>query len=163
MRDLDANWRMAMSCWVVPAVAAELWGMSLQQVMERVKAGTLASKLELGFLLIDMAPNSPKIETGKRAPAAKPKTYVEVELSAAELAALAGKPLRLPSPARPATPEPIAPPEPETMPPPDADNAEEFFEEGRLDWRQRRLQVSRTRKAPGSSAEQFRRRPATAA
>lgn len=65
-----------MSCWVVPAVAAEYWGIPIAQVLERVKSGAVCSKTEFGFMLVDVAPNSPRAETGFRPPAANPPTYV---------------------------------------------------------------------------------------
>jgi hypothetical protein len=55
-----------MSCWVVPDVAAELWGISVEEVMESVQAGRVPSRREFHFLLVDVAPDSPQM------PAAKP-------------------------------------------------------------------------------------------
>ena len=49
-----------MPCWVTPAVAAEIWGVSLREVLEKVRAGNLPSKTELGFLVVDVAPWSPE-------------------------------------------------------------------------------------------------------
>jgi hypothetical protein len=51
-----------MPCWVTPAVAAEIWGVSLREVLERVRAGHLPSKTDLGFLVVDVAPWSPQPE-----------------------------------------------------------------------------------------------------
>ena len=45
-----------MSCWVAPTVAAEIWGVSVQQVMERIAAGSFPCKVELGFTVVDIAP-----------------------------------------------------------------------------------------------------------
>src|SRR5438045_6374608 len=45
-----------MSCWVVPTVAAELWGVSLEIVLERARSGLIHSKSENGFMFIDVAP-----------------------------------------------------------------------------------------------------------
>ena len=69
-----------MSCWVVPAVAAELWQMPIGQIVEKAKAGEIPTKTDLGFMLVDVAPNSPKIVHPLRPPAAAPKTYVTVEV-----------------------------------------------------------------------------------
>jgi hypothetical protein len=55
-----------MSCWVVPDVAAELWGISVEEVMESVRQGRIPSRREFHFLLVDVAPDSPRM------PAAKP-------------------------------------------------------------------------------------------
>ena len=46
-----------MSCWVVPIVAAEIWGISLDEVMQRIQNGVVVSKREYGFLLVDTAPS----------------------------------------------------------------------------------------------------------
>lgn len=42
-----------MSCWVVPSLAAELWGVPLEQVLGRVRAGAVASKVDNGTVLVD--------------------------------------------------------------------------------------------------------------
>jgi hypothetical protein len=77
-----------MSCWVVPSVAAELWGVPVQQILDGVKAGQIPSKTELGRQFIDVAPDSPKIETAtiKRHPTLRPPTFTVV--SSEEIAAL---------------------------------------------------------------------------
>ncbi len=49
-----------MSCWVVPSLAAEYWGIPVDQVMSKLSAGEIASKEEHGFTLIDVAPESPR-------------------------------------------------------------------------------------------------------
>lgn len=67
-----------MSCWVVPSVAAELWGMTVGQVLEQVRLGSVPTKTELGFTLVDVAPNSPCLPGGMREPAGPAKTYVKV-------------------------------------------------------------------------------------
>lgn len=48
-----------MSCWVVPTIAAELWGVPVQQVFEKINAGRVPSKYEKGFTFVDVAPGSP--------------------------------------------------------------------------------------------------------
>ena len=78
-----------MSCWVVPSIAADLWGVSVQQVMEGMKSGHIPNKTESGFTFVDVAPNSPKLETPRRFRPATPKTFTEV--SPEELAALTGE------------------------------------------------------------------------
>ena len=47
-----------MSCWVVPTVAAELWGMSVEAILSRARSGEVPSKTENGFMFIDVAPDS---------------------------------------------------------------------------------------------------------
>ena len=60
-----------MSCWVVPDVAAELWGISVEEVMQSVREGRIPSRREFHFLLVDVAPDSPQM------PAAKPAVIHE--------------------------------------------------------------------------------------
>lgn len=43
-----------MPCWVVPSIAADLWGVPVAQVMARVEAGNLSSKTDAGFLFVDV-------------------------------------------------------------------------------------------------------------
>jgi hypothetical protein len=44
-----------MSSWVAPAVAAEIWGVSLEQVMEHIANGTIPSRTDGRFLFVDVA------------------------------------------------------------------------------------------------------------
>src|SRR5688500_5378530 len=67
-----------MSCWVVPIVAAELWGGSLGEVRARIHAGTVVSKMEYGFLLVDTAPLGPLFRSTAAEGAPRPPTFVEV-------------------------------------------------------------------------------------
>jgi hypothetical protein len=75
-----------MSCWVVPSIAAEIWGVSIQNIMDRMKAGSIPSKSESGFTFVDVAPESPKIESPKAR--VTPPTYTVVTHN--EIAALVG-------------------------------------------------------------------------
>jgi hypothetical protein len=61
-----------MSCWVVPAVAADLWGVSLATVLESIRRGELPSRRDCDFLLVDVAPNSPQLPPPKPYVAAPP-------------------------------------------------------------------------------------------
>lgn len=45
-----------MACWVVPSVAAELWSLSIDQVMSCVREGSLGCKREHGFTFVDVEP-----------------------------------------------------------------------------------------------------------
>lgn len=47
-----------MSCWVVPSIAAELWGIPLEQVLGEIRAGAVVSKKDYGFTVVDVAPDS---------------------------------------------------------------------------------------------------------
>ena len=49
-----------MSCWVAPSIAAELWGISVEQVLQRAREGTVASRTDVGFFLVDVAPPKPE-------------------------------------------------------------------------------------------------------
>src|SRR5437016_1913838 len=73
-----------MSCWVVPSVAAELWGCSVDSIMSAIRDGRLCSRMENGWTFVDMVPDSANIAAPK---AVRPATYEVV--SAAEMAALA--------------------------------------------------------------------------
>jgi hypothetical protein len=76
-----------MSCWVVPTVAAEFWGVPLQQVLDGMASGEITSKIDSGFTFVDVAPDSPIFE------APKPPTCMVV--SNEELAALNDEPVNL--------------------------------------------------------------------
>lgn len=119
-----------MSCWVVPTVAAELWGMPLNAVLEQIREGRIASKTELGFVLVDVAPGSAQSEPKIRAP--KPLTYMSIEptqsvLTRAEIDALL---------------------EDDSEEPPVDDEASEELAE----WRQVRANVARQRRRPAAIA-----------
>ena len=45
-----------MSCWVVPTVAAEYWGVTLDVVRQRVCDGLIPHKTEQGFVFLDVDP-----------------------------------------------------------------------------------------------------------
>ncbi|MGA2496480.1 MAG: hypothetical protein ABSH20_01990 [Tepidisphaeraceae bacterium] len=64
-----------MSCWVVPSVAAEMWGLTINQILERVRDGQVPSKLEMGFLMVDIASGS-AAETPRVSRINRPPTYV---------------------------------------------------------------------------------------
>jgi len=75
-----------MACWVVPTIAAELWGISVEQVTAAIREGRAATKQEHGFTLVDVAPNSPQIEAPRKRPEDRPASFVS--LTADELIAL---------------------------------------------------------------------------
>lgn len=50
-----------MSCWVVPTVAAELWGCSLESVLAEIRHGRVPTKDEGGWTFVDVAPESPRM------------------------------------------------------------------------------------------------------
>ena len=67
-----------MSCWVVPQVAAEIWGISLSEVLSRIHSGVVVSKMEYGFLLVDTAPLGPMFRSTGAEGGKRPPTWVEV-------------------------------------------------------------------------------------
>lgn len=79
-----------MSCWVVPSIAADLWGVTVQQILDGVKAGQISSKSDSGFTFIDVAPQSPKVSTPKRFREPTPPTFTVV--TSQEITALTGEP-----------------------------------------------------------------------
>lgn len=48
-----------MSCWVVPTVAAEYWGVSLDVVWRRIYDGLVPYKNDRGFVFVDVDPWTP--------------------------------------------------------------------------------------------------------
>ena len=66
---------MSMSCWVVPTIAAEFLGISLEQILDDVRAGKMASKIESGFTFVDVAPDSPTFVAPRKQ---TPPTYAVV-------------------------------------------------------------------------------------
>jgi len=63
-----------MSCWVVPAVAAEFWGVPVQTVLNRVRDGQVPHKTDQGFLFVDVAPWS--VDAVGVCHSAPPQTFV---------------------------------------------------------------------------------------
>lgn len=94
-----------MSCWVVPTLAAEIWGVSLDHVLWQVNSGAIPSKVDYGFVLVDVAPGSDMIAPPPAAAPVSPPptTFVPVSdgLSEDEVAALA-----VPEVAPPTIPQP---------------------------------------------------------
>jgi len=116
-----------MSCWVVPTIAAELWGVSIDHVLDCVRNGQLASRREAGFTFVDIAPD---------VAINKPPTYTII--TPEEFAALAGH-----------APEDVAEDVSDDVDVEivDAESGAEA-ESGKLDWRQARVEASRMRIAP---------------
>src|SRR5438552_15123907 len=75
-----------MSCWVVPSVAAELWGCPMQAVRDAIRGGQLPTREENGWMFVDVAPDSPNV-IGAPQPI-RAATFDAI--SGAELAALTG-------------------------------------------------------------------------
>ncbi len=75
-----------MSCWVVPTIAAEIWGMPLSELLRRIRNGEIETKQDAGFTFVDVAPYSNQIERPLLPPDERPATFST--LSDAEMAAL---------------------------------------------------------------------------
>ncbi len=45
-----------MSCWVVPTIAAEIWGVSVDHILQRVGDGSLSHRTDEGFMFVDVIP-----------------------------------------------------------------------------------------------------------
>jgi len=64
-----------MSCWVVPSVAAEIWGVSVDTILARINSGQIPTKTDLGRIFVDVAPHSPVFQTPKVRSTDRPATY----------------------------------------------------------------------------------------
>ena len=67
-----------MSCWVVPTIAAEIWGVPLQQLLTRIGKGEVPTKLEHGFMFVNLAPDGPVYQPKRLAPGERPQTFTAV-------------------------------------------------------------------------------------
>jgi hypothetical protein len=110
-----------MSCWVVPALAAEIWGIPLQRVLDAIRLGKLPTRSAIGLTFVDVAPGSPTAPTGYRPPAARPDTF---------------------------TPASGASPDQQEMREQELLSTVDEYEEGKLDWRDARRSAARLRRAP---------------
>ena len=60
-----------MSCWVVPTIAAELWGVTVGHVLAGIRDGSIESRDEHGFVFVDAARQSsshPRHRPGEPSP-----------------------------------------------------------------------------------------------
>lgn len=139
-----------MSCWVVPAVAAEYWGVSLDAVWNRIYSGQVPHKAERGFVFVDVDPWRPN-----RNPAqghAPPATFVaadqsiedEADLDLEEVQFLNG-PWENDPPNDDQDASEAYTPVTDELPALDVEETATF---GRLSWEETRLRVSRTRRPP---------------
>jgi hypothetical protein len=126
-----------MSCWVVPALAAEIWGIPLQQILNAIRSGKLPTKSAIGLTFVDVAPGGPTARTGYRPPAARPSTFTAAplagELTSDELNALSAD----------ADPE-----EEPAVRDEEITSTVDEHEEGVLDWRESRRSAGRLRRPP---------------
>ena len=126
-----------MSCWVVPTIAAEIWGVSVDHVLSLVRDGHLPHQIDEGFMFVDIVPGVRRCEP-------PPPTFTV--LSEAEVEALGEADADADADEEPRI-EPIEEmsieEEPESQSP---DNDEAFVELD--DWRAVRQRVGRTRIPP---------------
>jgi hypothetical protein len=75
--------RAAVMSWVVPSIAAEVWGVSLDHVMSQVRAGEVASRDEFGFLWVEVtAQSAPRpARVRRRSRRSRPQTYTRRPIS----------------------------------------------------------------------------------
>jgi hypothetical protein len=78
---------LPMSCWVVPTLAAELWGVPLDHVLGQVQSGAVPSKVDYGFTLIDVAPGCDYIASPPAPVVPPPPTFVSVDPAETALSA----------------------------------------------------------------------------
>jgi hypothetical protein len=150
-----------MPCWVAPVVAAELWGVSLEHVLCAIADGSIESRREYGFVVVDVAPTGAVPEPRKRA-GPPPPTYVVIsdgvhsapESSVLPVAVPWG--MNVPGPEPMSVPPPLVPDDVPEIPPiiddelPPLDDEEDDKPIG--NWRQVRSSVGRSRKPPGRQA-----------
>src|SRR4051812_49787815 len=67
-----------MSCWVVPSVAAEIWGVAVTTVLEKAQLGVVPSKTENGFMFIDVAPTGDNCNPPRGLRGPPPPTFTAV-------------------------------------------------------------------------------------
>jgi len=65
-----------MACWVVPTIAAELWNVSVQHVLDGIREGRIPTRSENGFVFVDVAPHSSDITPPRKRPEDRPPTFV---------------------------------------------------------------------------------------
>jgi len=143
-----------MSCWVVPAVAAEYWGVSLDTVWWRIQSGSAPCKVEDGFTFIDVAPWSvPPVNEPQHVP---PPTFVLADDESAPVIEWSQMPEEY-VPLGCHETEMLSDEPGDVEEPCDEEDLPELDEEesatfGRLSWQEVRQQVSRTRRPPAAAA-----------
>jgi len=126
-----------MPCWVVPAVASEIWNVAVEQILSAVRSGQIPCKHENGFTFVDVAPGAAPAHFEAK-PRPKPITY-KVPRSQTP-----GDPIPLPRPAEIITPVEMQ--ELHTDAP--CDPSDDLSAMG--DWRKGRRNASARRVAPGA-------------
>ena len=142
-----------MPCWVVPSIAAELWGVSLDLVLARIADGSLASSEDCGFTVVDAAPWGHRAHVPPR-PSSEPPPPTFVAIPADEIPAVLtiGQFLVAENPPVPPRPPhvPVVPLGEEDPEIPPLDEEEDDKPIG--NWREVRSRTSRTRRPPVRTA-----------
>ena len=144
-----------MSCWVVPAVAAEYWGVTLDVVWERIYSDLVPHKTERGFVFVDVDPWHPNCDGFLLHD--PPATFVPADVSAIAEPVTSDT---LVYENAPATEDELLQQEvlsleetaildEEELPDLDEEESATF---GRLSWQEVRQSVSRTRRPPPRAA-----------
>ncbi len=68
-----------MPSWVLPAVAAELWGVPVEQVLADIASGRAPSRVEGEFLFVDIDPCSEVTESAPRLPYRRSLAWTPVQ------------------------------------------------------------------------------------
>ena len=136
-----------MPCWVVPSIAAELWGVSLDLVLARIADGSLASAEDCGFTVVDAAPWGHRAHLPPR-PTSEPPPPTFVAIPADEIpAVLTIEQLMVAeNPPPPPSPVPVEPVDEVDAELPPLDDEEDDKPIG--NWREVRSRTSRMRKPP---------------
>jgi hypothetical protein len=133
-----------MSCWVVPTVAAEIWGIPVELILHRIRSGQIEARTEEGFTFIDLAPEGPRFEPSRRLPSERPPTFTLItqeELDALREEILPGE-TEFDKSSDP--PDPGDPPDCGDESPDEPSEPQTFMG----DWRRIRRRTSRLRLAP---------------
>jgi hypothetical protein len=121
-----------MSSWVAPSVAAEIWGVSVDHVLDGIANGSIPSHVDGQFLFVDMA--------GIGFPRSAPRPQItEPVVSSDELRALTFQPI--------GEPDDLAVREEDLI----CEEADGSYRDVGL-WRSAREQASRTRRPPEAEA-----------
>jgi len=79
-----------MSCWVVPTVAAEIWGMSVDSIWKKIASGEIPHRMDEGWTFVDCAPGGPIFCPPKLPASERPPTWTTI--TEEELKALSDEP-----------------------------------------------------------------------
>jgi hypothetical protein len=145
-----------MSCWVVPTVAAEYWGVPLDVVCQRMSNGLVPQKTDQGFVFLDVDPWS--ADSRGKPHHEPPPTFVSTPIefldeqsgpidSSSDSSAPAHQAISEDSSIEHDDDEDA--PEASALPELDPEEEATF---GRLSWHEVRSRVSRTRRPPAAAA-----------